>query len=141
MSGGSLQAGLECQWSSLLENIKHHQVEEVLQGQALSRSGRGGSLESMVTMRPLRLQDDYVHEERKFGSFRLALPQLEIKKYLGVLEDPLDVPLPLEPWQEQCLLLPIPRPTPTGSSKCILATGPTVSSGLSKVLLATEGAY
>ena len=53
----------------------------------------------MVTMRPLRLQDDYVHEERKFGSFRLALPQLEIKKHLGVLEDPLDVPLPPEPWQ------------------------------------------
>ena len=95
----------------------------------------------MVTIRPLRLPDDYVHEQWKFGAFRLALPQLENKKYLGVLEDPLDVPLPLEPWQEQCLLLPIPCPTPTGSSKCILATGPTVSSWLSTWLLATEGAY
>ncbi|KAM5318417.1 transmembrane 4 L6 family member 1-like [Glossophaga mutica] len=41
------------------QNVKHHQVEEVLQGQALSRSGRGGSPENMVTVRPLRPQDDY----------------------------------------------------------------------------------
>ena len=40
------------------QNFKHHQVEEVLQRQALSKSSLGRSLENMVIIRPLRLQED-----------------------------------------------------------------------------------
>ena len=60
MSAGPLQAGLESQGSNILasQNFKHHQVEEVLQRQALSKSSRGRSLENMVIIRPLRLQED-----------------------------------------------------------------------------------
>ena len=109
------------------------------QGQALRRSGHGGSGENKVTIRPLRLQEDYSPEERKFGVFFLPLPPLEIDKHLRVLKGPLGAPSTPEPWQAQSILATIPRP-PTASSECILATGPTVSSWLSTVLLAIEGA-
>ena len=60
MSAGTLQDGLESQGSNILvsQNFKHHRVEEVLQTQALSKSSRGRSLENMVIIRPLRLQED-----------------------------------------------------------------------------------
>ena len=52
-----MQAGLQSQGSNILasQNLKHHQVEAVLQGQALSISSRAGSWENKVTIRPLRL--------------------------------------------------------------------------------------
>ena len=52
-----MQDGLESQGSNILasQNLKHRQVEAVLQGQALSRSSSAGSWENKVTNRPLRL--------------------------------------------------------------------------------------
>ena len=54
-----MQDGLESQGSNILasQNLKHRQVEAVLQGQALRRSGHGGSGENKVTIGPLRLQE------------------------------------------------------------------------------------
>ena len=50
---------MESQSTNILasKNVKHNQVEAVLQGQAVSRSGHGGSGENKVTIRPLRLQE------------------------------------------------------------------------------------
>ena len=65
---------------------------------------------------------------------------MEIKKQPRVLQGPLGTPLPRRTLTSTLLPpahLPLP---PTGSSECILATGPTVGSWLSTVLLATEGA-
>ena len=52
-----MQAGLQSQGSNILasQNLKHHQVEAVLQGQALSRSSSAGTWENKVTIRTLRL--------------------------------------------------------------------------------------
>ena len=117
MSAGPLQAGLESQGSNILasQNCKHHRVEEVLQRQALSKSSPGRSLENMVIIRPLRLQEDYSPGERIFGGFRLPLPQMRIKEHLRVLEGALGAPSPPEPWQAHSFLAPIPHypPTPT----------------------------
>ena len=90
-----MQDGLESQGSNILasQNLKHRQVEAVLQGQAQSRSSSGGSRENRVTIRPLRLQENYSPGERIFGGFRLPLPQMRIKKHLRVLEGPLGTPL------------------------------------------------
>ena len=100
---------MESQSTNILasKNVKHNQVEAVLQGQAVSRSGHGGSGENKVTIRPLRLQEDYSPEKRKFGGFFLPLPPLEIHKHLRVLEGPLGPPSPPEPWQAHYFLPPI----------------------------------
>ena len=90
-----MQAGLQSQGSNILasHNFKHYQGEVVLQGQALCRSSSAGTWETKVTIRPLRLQENYSPGERIFGGFRLPLPQMRIKKHLRVLEGPLGTPL------------------------------------------------
>ena len=106
------RAGVPVVQTPGLPTVKPHQVEVGLQGQAQSRSSSGGSLENKVTIRPLRLQEDYSPGERILGGFRLPLPQMRIKEHLRVLEGALGAPSPPEPWQAHSVLAPIPHYPP-----------------------------